>query len=83
VVRGRQAKVSELASHTLVRDEDVLRLQVPVVDSNGMAVLHGIQNLEESILGQDIVSGKLASFCDVGKQVAFRAVLDDYVSAIM
>lgn len=53
-----------------------------MVDSNGMAVLDGIQNLEESALGQGIITNVLALLGDVGEQVAFWAVLNDYIRAI-
>jgi len=65
VVVGGESKVGKLAGHALVGDQDVLRLQVPVVDSNGMAVLHGIQDLEESSLGKSIITNILALFGDV------------------
>jgi hypothetical protein len=82
VVRGSKAEISKLAGHPLVRYQNVLWLEVPVVDSNGVAVLYGIQNLEESSLGKGIITNKLASFGDVGEEVSFRAVLDDNVCAV-
>lgn len=51
MVASGQSKVGEFAGHALVSDEDILRLQIPVVDSNGVAVINGIQDLEESSLG--------------------------------
>jgi hypothetical protein len=45
VILGRKAKVGELNGHTLVRHQNVLRLQIPVVNPNGMAELYGIQEL--------------------------------------
>lgn len=53
-----------------------------MVDSNGMAVLDGIQNLEESALGHGIVTNVLALFSDVGEQVTFWAVFNDNVCAV-
>lgn len=54
----------------MVGHQDVLGLQVAVVDPNGVAVLNGIQNLQESMLGQLIIAHKSALFGDVGEQVA-------------
>ena len=82
MVGGGKSKVGQFDGHALVGDQDVLRLQVPVVDSNGMAVLDSIQNLEKSPLGKGVVTDILASFGDVGKEITLRAVLNDNVGAI-
>jgi CO dehydrogenase/acetyl-CoA synthase beta subunit len=82
VISGGQSKISELAGQALVGDQDVLRLQIPVVDSNRVAVFNSIQNLEESTLSPVIVTNELALLSDVGEQVTFRAVLHDNVCAI-
>lgn len=79
---GSKAKVGQLAGHALVSHQNVLRLEVPVVDSNGVAVLDGIQDLEEGPLGKSIITNKLALFGDVGEQVTFGAVLNDNVGAV-
>ena len=65
MVRSGKAKISEFAGHALVSYQDVLRLQIPVVDSNGMAVLHGIQDLEKGPLGKSIITNVLALLGDV------------------
>jgi hypothetical protein len=54
----------------IVRHQNVLGFQVPVVDPNGMTILHGIQDLEEGVFGKSIISDEVASFGDVGEQVA-------------
>jgi len=51
----------------MVGDQDILWLEVPMIDSNGMAKLHGIQNLEKSTLGKGIVSYIMPSFRNIGK----------------
>jgi hypothetical protein len=82
VVSGGQSKVCKFTSHALVGDQDILRLEVPVVDSNRVAVLDGIQNLKKGSLDKIIVANKLALLSDVGEQVTFWAVLDYNVGAI-
>jgi len=47
-----------------------------------MAVLNGIQNLEESPLSESIVANKFTLLGDVGEQVTFWAVLNNNVSAV-
>jgi hypothetical protein len=51
----------------MVGDQDILRLKVPMIDSNRMAKLHGIQNLEKSTFGKGIVSYIMPSLCNIGK----------------
>jgi len=82
VIGSGKSKIGQLDSHTLVGDEDILWLQIPVVDSNRMAVLHGIQDLEKGPLGKGIVPNILASLRDVGKEITLGAVLNDNVSAV-
>lgn len=82
MVRSGQSKVGELAGHALVCYQNVLGLQISVVNSNGMAVLHGIQNLEEGPLGKSIIPEEPALFCDVGEEIALRAILDDNICAV-
>jgi len=82
MVGGGESEVCKLASHALVSDENILRLQVPVVDSNGMAVLHGIQDLEESPFRKCIIACVLALLSDVGEQITFWAVLHNDIGAV-
>lgn len=53
-----------------------------MVDSNGVAVLNSIQDLKKSALSPVIVTNELALLSDVGKQITFRAVLDDNIGAV-
>ena len=65
VISSGQSKIGELASHALVGDQNVLRLEIPVVDSNRMAVLNSIQDLKESTFGPVIITNELALLSDV------------------
>jgi hypothetical protein len=53
-----------------------------VVDSNGVAIFNGIQNLEEGALGHGIITDILALLSDVGEEIALWAVLDDNICAV-
>jgi uncharacterized protein involved in high-affinity Fe2+ transport len=48
-IRGREAKVGQ-KDVPRGRNQDVLWLEVPVVDSQPVAMFNGIQNLEEGSL---------------------------------
>lgn len=65
MISGGQSEISELASHALVGDQDVLRLQIPMVDSDGVAIFNSIQDLEEGTLSPVIVTNELALLSDV------------------
>jgi hypothetical protein len=82
VVSSGKSKIGEFAGHALVSNQDVLWLEVPVVDSNGVAVLNGIQDLEEGALDKIIIANVLALLGDVGEQVTFWAVLDYDIGAV-
>ena len=81
VIRGK-SKVGQFNGHSFVRHQDVLWLQVPVVDSNGMTIFNGIKDLEKGPSGKSIVADVLSSFGDIGKEIALRTILNDHVRAI-
>lgn len=60
-----ESKVCKFDSHSTVCDQDVLWLKIPMINPNGVTILYGIQNLEERMLGQDIVPNKMSSFGNV------------------
>ena len=66
----------------LIGNQNVLRLQVTVVDPNGMAILNGIQDLEERMLGELIVSNESAVLGDVREEVSFGTEFDDHKGAV-
>ena len=51
-------------------------------DSLVMAVLDGIQDLEEDALGKLIISDILVALSDAEEEVSFRAVLQNHVDAV-
>lgn len=81
VIRGK-SKVGQFNGHSFVCHQDVFWLQVPVVDSNGMAIFNGIKDLKKSPPGKSIVTDVFPSFGDIGKEIALRAVLNDHIRAI-
>lgn len=81
VVRGGKSKVGEFDSPALIGHQDIFRFEVAMVDSHGMTILDGIQNLEERMFGEVIVA-VMAFLCYVREQVAFRAELQDHESTV-
>jgi hypothetical protein len=82
VFTGGQSKVGELDGLSIVGDKDVLRLEVPVVDPQVMAVLDGIQDLKEHLLGEFVLTNILTTLCDVQEEIALRAVLENNIDAV-
>lgn len=82
VFTGGQSKVGELDGLSIVGDKDVLRLEVPVEDPQVMAVLDGIQDLKEHLLGEFVLTNILTTLCDVQEEIALRAVLKNNIDAV-
>lgn len=82
-IRGGQAKVGQQDVRARVGHQDVLRLEIAVVDPQAVAVLDGIQDLEECALDQGIITHVSALLGDVGKQVTLGAVLQDHIGAVL
>jgi len=82
MVLRRQAKVGELDGPAIVHHKDVLRLEVPVVDSARVAVLDSRNNLQKYISGLHVVTNILTLLGDLGKKVTFGAVLKHDIRAI-
>lgn len=78
IIRSGKSKVGKLDSHATVRDQNVLGLEIPVVDADGMAVHDSIQDLKKSLLGEKIITNKVASFRYAGEQVAFWTEFNDH-----
>ena len=66
----------------MVRDQDVLRLEIPMEDAKGMAMLNGIQDLEEHLLGKIILTHVLSTLGNVEEEVSLWAVLQNDIDAV-
>lgn len=81
VLRGK-SKVRKLHSPAVVLDQDVLRLQVPMVDTSGVAMADSIQDLEEHTLGLVVVGDVVAFVGDLGKQISLGTILKNDIRAL-
>lgn len=81
LLRG-QTEIGELDRVSVVRYQDVFRLEIPMINPNGVTMLNGIQNLQESMFGKTVVSNEMAVFGDIREQISFRAELDHNEGAI-
>jgi hypothetical protein len=81
-ISGSEAEVCEQNIGARVGNQNVLRLEVPVVDSQAVAVLHGIQDLEEGAPDKSIITHISTLFGDIREQVALRAVFQDNIGAV-
>jgi hypothetical protein len=79
---GGKSKIGQLDGLALVTDKNVLRLQVAVVNAQTVAVLDGVENLEENLAGKAIVTNVLAALRDVAEKVAFGAVVKDNIYTV-
>lgn len=76
-LRRREAKVGDCNSQSTIETEDVLRLQVPVIDAENVAILDGIKDLQENV-PYEVVVGEVPTMVeDLGEQVAVGGVFHD------
>ena len=78
---GSKTKVRELDN--AIGDQDILRLEIPVIYANGMAKIDSVQYLKKRVFGHEIVSKVVAFFRDTGEQIAFWAELKYHKSAVI
>lgn len=77
-----QTKVGEEYLGSAFGNQDILRLEIAMVDTQSMAVLHGIQDLEKDAANEGLVTYIPTLFRNVGEEVPFGTVLQDYVGAV-
>ena len=76
-ISGSQTKVRDGKTKTVVEAEDILRLQVAVIDIQGMAVLNRIEQLKENLPDEVVVSKVSPVVKDLCEQVAVGAIVHD------
>jgi hypothetical protein len=81
-LRGRKTKICKLDLSAVLGDQDILWLEISVVDTERMAILNSIEELQENPLRQDVVAYKVAMLGDVREKVTLWAVLDNDISAV-
>lgn len=57
----------------------VLRFEVPMVDSQTVAVLNGIQDLEKCLAHKSVIANVPTPFGNVREKVSFRAIFQDNI----
>jgi hypothetical protein len=77
-----KSKVGQLGRPSIVHNQHILRLEIPMEDATAVAVLDGGQDLQKHLLGLEIIPDILALLGDFGKQVSLGAVLNDHVGAL-
>lgn len=77
----REAKIGEDDLGTLGVAENVLGLEVAMVDSEAVAVLDGVDDLEEDVLDEGVVPEVPRLFRDLAEEVAVGAEGEDDVDA--
>lgn len=80
-VSGCKTEVSKFDRASIISHQNILRLKVPMEDSNGMTVLNSIQELEKGMFGQSIITDEMALFRDVGEEITLRAILHHNICA--
>ena len=81
-IGGSQTKVSDSQTKTVVKTEDVLRLQVAVIDIERMAIVNCIKQLEENFPDQVVLTEISAVMEDLRKEITIATVVHDDPSVL-
>lgn len=82
LVCGSKAKVGDSDPEAVIEAENILRLQVSVIDTERVAVLHCVDELQEDVLDKHVVSKIAAAMEDLREQIVVRSVVHDDVSVV-
>jgi hypothetical protein len=81
-VRRCEAEICEGHPQPPVEAQHVLGLQVAVVNAEGVAILHCVQQLEEDMLDEDVVPEIAAIMEDLCEQITIAGVVHDDVRVV-
>ena len=74
-ILGGKAEIRKFDGISIVHDQDVLRFQIPVEDTSGVAMLDSVKNLKENPSRLVVDSNVVAILCDLREQIAFWTIL--------
>ena len=79
---GGQPKIRDRKPQAPVKAEDILRLEITVIDAQGMTVIDRIEELEEYVFDQ-VISAKITALLqNLAKQITIWAVIHNDEGAI-
>lgn len=81
-VFGGKTKVCKLDIVSVIGHQNIFRLEVPVEDPQTVAMLHGIQELEERSADKSIIVHIPSPLGDIGEEISFRTVVQNNVSTL-
>ena len=70
-----KTKVRDSDPKTVIEAENVLRLQISVINSEGMAIFHSIEELKEDVLDEGIVPKIAAAMQDLSEEIMVGCVI--------
>jgi hypothetical protein len=81
-ILGCKAKIRKQNIVSIVGYQNIFRLEIPMEDPQTVAMLHGIQDLEECSADEKIIVHIPTSLRNVGKEVTFWTILQNNVNAL-
>ena len=75
LVGSSKTKVGDGDPETVIEAEDVLWLQISVVDTERVAVLDSVEQLQEDVLDEAIVPKIAAAMQDLGEEIVIRRII--------
>ena len=77
-----ETKICDGHTEAIVEAKDVLGLQIPMINTQSMAIVNCVEQLKENILDEGVVSQIAAAMENLRKQIMIRCVIHDDISVV-
>ena len=81
-IGGSKAKIGKQNIGSRAGNQDILRLEISVVYSQAVTVLHGIEDLKKSLLDKSIITHIPSFLGNIGKKVSLWTILQDDIGTV-
>jgi len=82
-IGGSQTKIGDGDTEAIVEAEDVLGFEIPMINTQRVAVFHGVKHLQEDVLDESVVSEIPAIVEDLREEVVVGSVIHDNIRAVV
>lgn len=77
-----EAEVGDGDLKTVVEAENVLWLQISMINTEGVAVFHCVEQLEEDVFDETVVPEIATTMQDLGEEIVVRCIVHDDVGVV-
>lgn len=77
-----ETKICDGHTEAIVEAKDVLGFQIPMINTQSMAIVNCVEQLKENILYEGVVSKVATAMENLRKQIVVRCVIHDDISVV-